>query len=232
VRRHMGVSSIDVVAVHARLGSLVIRGHAPTLVGGEASIVSGYLPHRIVEFSAGRNAARIAMQALGAPASEILQGEGGQPTWPAGLCGSISHTNAVAVSLVAPLTAFESVGVDVDDGRPLDPEASRFVASKRELGLLMAIGLARSPIEASCLVFSIKEAVFKCQFALTGVRGLRFHQVRLVCAPGGSAASVAVSGWRTSVAVGDVLRRIVVQVHSVRCGRVACALIAARPRDV
>ena len=109
-------ASINVVAVNARLASQRISEHVTNLLGGEVSLVVGYVPHRIIEFSVGRSAARQTMQALGFPASEVLQGEGGEPIWPAGLCGSISHSDLLAVSLAAPLSAFESVGVDVDDG--------------------------------------------------------------------------------------------------------------------
>ena len=167
------------------------------------------------------------MQALGFPASEVLQGEGGEPIWPAGLCGSISHSDLLAVSLAAPLSAFESVGVDVDDGRPLGHAAAQAVASKRELRLLQSVGLARSDQDAENLAFSIKEAVFKCQYVLTRARQLGFHQACLVKAPGGAAGCVAVAGWRTSAQVDTALRRVVVVVRQIGGHRVACALAPA-----
>jgi 4'-phosphopantetheinyl transferase EntD len=219
--------SISVVAVHARLASQRIDGHIPFLLGGEASLVHGAMPHRIIEFSAGRSAARRAIQALGVHPSEVLQGEGGEPIWPAGLSGSISHSDSLAVSLVAPSAAFESVGVDVDDGRPLGDAAAQTVASRRELRLLLSAGLARSEEEAENFAFSVKEAVFKCQYVLTGHRGLRFHQARLVEASTGGSGCIAVAGWRTSAAVDQVLRRIVIVAHQV-CGHaVFCALVPA-----
>jgi 4'-phosphopantetheinyl transferase EntD len=219
--------SISVVAVHARLASQRIDGHIPFLLGGEASLVHGAMPHRIIEFSAGRSAARRAIQALGVHPSEVLQGEGGEPIWPAGLSGSISHSDSLAVSLVAPSAAFESVGVDVDDGRPLGDAAAQTVASRRELRLLLSAGLARSEEEARNFAFSVKEAVFKCQYVLTGHRGLRFHQARLVETSTGGGGCIAVAGWRTSAAVDLVLRRIVIVAHQV-CGHaVFCALVPA-----
>jgi 4'-phosphopantetheinyl transferase EntD len=224
--------SISVVAVHARLASQRVDGHVPFLFGAEASLVHGAMPHRIIEFSAGRSAARRAMQALGVHPSEVLQGEGGEPIWPAGLSGSISHSNLLAVSLVAPSTAFESVGVDVDDGRPLGDAAAQTVASRRELRLLLSVGLARSDEEAQNFAFSIKEAVFKCQYVLTGNRALRFHQARLVEAPLAGGGCIAVAGWRTSAAVDLVLRRIVLVACQAGGHAVFCALVPARPQRV
>lgn len=215
-----------------QLASQRIDGHVPNLHGGEASLVQGYVPHRIVEFSAGRSAARQAMQALGFPASEVLQGEGGEPIWPAGLCGSISHSDSLAVSLVAPLAAFESVGVDVDDGRALGDAAAQTVASRRELRLLQSVGLARSEQEAQNLAFSVKEAVFKCQYVLTRNRGLRFHQARLVEVSPGTGGCIGVTGWRTSAAVDIVLRRIIVVACQVSGTGVFCAFVPARSHCV
>ena len=215
-----------------QLASQRIDEHVPDLHGDEVSLVRDFVPHRVVEFSAGRSAARQAMQALGFPASEISQGEGGEPLWPAGLSGSISHTDSLAVSLVAPLAAFESVGVDVDDGRPLGGAAARAVASRRELRLLQSLGLARSEEEAQNFAFSVKEAVFKCQYVLTGNRGLRFHQARLVKAPADSGGCIAVAGWRTSAAVDQVLRRIVIVACQASGHAVFCALVPARSRRV
>lgn len=172
------------------------------------------------------------MQALGVHPSAVLQGEGGEPLWPAGLSGSISHCDSLAVSLVAPSAAFESVGVDVDDGRPLGDAAAQTVASRRELRLLLSVGLARSEEEAQNFAFSVKEAVFKCQYVLTGHRGLRFHQARLVEAPTDGGGCIAVVGWRTSAAVDQVLRRIVIV--ACQCGglMVLCALVPARSHRV
>lgn len=224
--------SISVVAVHARLASQRIDGHLPLLFDGEASLVRGAMPHRIIEFSAGRSAARRAMQALGVDPSEVLQGEGGEPIWPAGLTGSISHSDSLAVSLVAPSAAFESVGVDVGDGRPLGDAAARTVASRRELRLLLSVGLARSEEEAQNFAFSVKEAVFKCQYVLTGSRGLHFRQARLVEAPAGGWGCIALAGWRTSAAVDQVLRRIVIVACQASGHTVFCALVPARSERV
>lgn len=220
-----GIGAIEVVAVHARLASIAIRGHVPKLVGGEASIIAEYVPHRIVEFSAGRAAARAALLAIGAPAAEVLQGPGGEPTWPRGLCGSISHTNDLAVALVAPLAAYRSVGVDVDDGASLGSAAST-VASKREVRLLCSSGLARDEVDAYLLAFSMKEAVFKCQYPLTGRRQLGFQQVRLV-ADGPGTGAMRVAGWRVEPLVDGVLRGIRVFVHVLEGARAACACYVA-----
>jgi 4'-phosphopantetheinyl transferase EntD len=211
---------MSALAGDARLALLATRGHVPHLVGTELTLVRGATKHRTIEFSAGRAAARAALAEFGATPGEILQGPGGEPTWPSGLCGSISHAGGVAVALVAPLAAYESVGVDVDDGSPLGTAATT-VATKREVALLRESALASDEGDAYLLAFSMKEAVFKCQYPLARHRRLGFRQVRLLAAAPGDALQVA--GWRVAPAVGATLREIRLQVHVLRGVRIACA---------
>jgi 4'-phosphopantetheinyl transferase EntD len=210
---------------HARLVVHAMQHEQPPLLGDEALCVRDALPVRIREFAAGRAAAREAMGKLGVAPVEVLQGAAGEPLWPEGLCGSISHTRAFAVALVARRTAYAAVGVDVDDDRPVGERAARLVTWKREIDLLQALGLCENPAAAQNLAFSAKEAVFKCQYPLTGCRTLHFQQVRLVSADG----ALGVSGWRVQAAVANALRRILLTPVFRPAHRIMCAFAPQRP---
>lgn len=193
------------------------------LRGQEASALNDATPARVSEFGAGRAAARAALHGLGLASCAVPQGTGGEPIWPDGICGSISHTDRYAVALVAPTAAYSGVGVDVDDERPVGSRAAKQVTWARETKLLIARGLCADEAAAHNLAFSAKEAVFKCQYPLTRQRQLDFQQVRLVKPDPGSEAPLAVSGWRVTPAVAAALRRIVVWPLVIAGQRIAVA---------
>jgi 4'-phosphopantetheinyl transferase EntD len=178
-----------------------------------------------MEFTAGRTVARLAMRELGLVASGIPQGSSGEPIWPDGVCGSISHTDLHAVALVARRTEFDSVGVDLDDDRLIGDRAARDVTWFRELRLVRSLGLSENLGSAQNFVFSAKEAVFKCQYPLTGYAKLDFRQARLIVpAIASESVLLAVSGWRVAIGVKQVLSRITVTTLLVNGIRIVCAL--------
>jgi 4'-phosphopantetheinyl transferase EntD len=193
------------------------------LWGQEASALVDAPRARVLEFGAGRAAARAALLGLGLPSCPVPQGTGGEPIWPNGICGSISHTDRYAVALVAPTAAYSGVGVDVDDERPVGSRAARQVTWARETKWLIAWGLCANEAAAHNLAFSAKEAIFKCQYPLTRQRHLHFQQVRLVEPELGSEAPIAVSGWRVTPTIAGVLRRIVVWPLEIAGQRIAVA---------
>lgn len=166
------------------------------------------VPSRVEEFTAGRSAARAAMRALGVPAGAVIQGVGGEPIWPAGICGSISHNHAFAVAFVARKSAYEGVGIDIDDHRPITDDIAYDITWRREVRFLQASGICGDQMSAQNFAFSAKEAVFKCQYPLTFYLSLGFHQVRLVdCRDD---AKLCVAGWRVRADVGRVLNQITI----------------------
>ena len=73
---------------------------------------------RKLGFSAGREAARRAQALLGRDPIAVPIGQGGAPAWPAGITGSISHTDHLvfAVIVVEPSDQPDrvSIGIDVE----------------------------------------------------------------------------------------------------------------------
>jgi 4'-phosphopantetheinyl transferase EntD len=117
------------------------------------------------EFVTGRACARRALRELGLPDSPIPSGSRGEPVWPRGVVGSITHCDGYRACAVAHATDVAALGVDAEPRGPLPPGILQRIATPAELGWLSAqdaeLGFDR-------LLFSAKEAVYKVVFPLTG----------------------------------------------------------------
>src|SRR5215813_14270807 len=71
-------------------------------------------PGRRAEFAAGRSCARAALAMLGVAAGPILVGPAGQPLWPAGVTGSITHCVGYRACAVARTTDVAAIGIDAE----------------------------------------------------------------------------------------------------------------------
>ncbi|MBA2669899.1 MAG: 4'-phosphopantetheinyl transferase superfamily protein [Gemmatimonadetes bacterium] len=119
-------------------------------------------------FLAGRYCARRALAALLPGGAELQVGYGphGAPIWPDGVVGSITHTGSLASAAVALATDVRGLGIDSE--RLERFERSTDIARLVVLPEESAIGVPdrlRLP-----LVFSAKEAIFKCLYPLVGRR--------------------------------------------------------------
>ncbi|HSJ64054.1 MAG TPA: 4'-phosphopantetheinyl transferase superfamily protein [Gemmatimonadaceae bacterium] len=115
---------------------------------------------RRLQFLLGRAAANRAVASLtGSSAESVGRGPQGEPLWPAGLTGSISHSGATAVSIVMRREGW-SVGIDIEAiEETKSSELVNYVLDPRErLALANACG---SDDRAFFLGFSLKEAVLK-----------------------------------------------------------------------
>ena len=124
----------------------------------------GAAERRRLEFRSGRAAAREALGALGVIASPILTGARGEPRWPAGIVGSISHAETCSAAVVARAGDYIGLGVDVETDLPVGEAFARRVCSARELARCAELG---EPETLARVVFSAKESVYKLQYPLT-----------------------------------------------------------------
>ena len=107
------------------------------------------------EFAAGRQLARRLLHGLGHTAPVLPQDTAGRVTWPVGIVGSISHSRSVCLVVVARATAVRSVGVDIEEVRPVEPDLWPWLLSERERS-------ERVSADAVLARFSAKEAAYKC----------------------------------------------------------------------
>lgn len=176
----------------------------------EEFLLVGATLRRRAQFAAGRSAARQVMAALGVPAVGIGQGSKGEPLFPQELRGSISHTREHAVALVGFADDHCSLGIDIDDGRPLGDKAAAGVTWQSEVLRVQRVMGFTERAAAQNFAFSAKEAVFKCQFPLTLNSKLGHLQARLLASRAGPGV-MSVSGWRVTAPTTDVLNRILVR---------------------
>ena len=144
----------EITSQNARFHSCLISENT-TLLGRENEIVRNAVPQREREFSAGRKCARECLASLGVKDFEILRGNLGEPLWPEGLTGSITHHAGMAFS-VSVSNKWGFIGIDIADLTDTLTEPDS-ILNGSELG----ISLGCSNDKTGLILFSMKESVIK-----------------------------------------------------------------------
>ncbi|WP_372785123.1 4'-phosphopantetheinyl transferase [Phenylobacterium sp.] len=142
----------------------------------EEAIVGRARAKRVFEFRAGRLHARAALSQAGGAPSPILKGPRGEPLWPTGYAGSISHSDDLAIAVAAPRAAVRAMGLDVDLASPLESDLARIVCHPEELQSARGLDVRR--IDPAKRLFVAKEAFIKLYYSMTGTL-LDFLEVRV-----------------------------------------------------
>jgi 4'-phosphopantetheinyl transferase EntD len=142
----------------------------------EEPLIARSVPKRRNEFITVRHCARLALQELGVPPVPILKGEKGEPCWPDGVVGSLTHCDGYRGAAVGEHDTVRSVGIDAEPHDVLPH------------GVLDAISLPAERAELSALpeglhwdriLFCAKEATYKAWFPVTR-RWLGFEDAHIV----------------------------------------------------
>jgi 4'-phosphopantetheinyl transferase EntD len=136
-----------------------------SIYGDEEAIIGRAAAKRRYEFRAGRAFARMALSQIGGAPASIGRGGNGEPVWPTGYVGSISHTDDFAVTAVAPSDLCLGLGLDVTPVQAFEPALAKFVCRPEELARASIRHL--SAADAVNLLFAAKEAFVKFHFATT-----------------------------------------------------------------
>jgi 4'-phosphopantetheinyl transferase EntD len=140
---------------------------AATLLPAEQPSVARAAPKRVAEFAAGRACARAALVQLGYGAVALPVGTDRAPRWPNGATGSITHTHGYCAAVAAATNQIRALGLDAEPPDSVKPHLWRRICCPEELAVLLAQEETQAIIAAT-LIFSAKEAFYKCQYALTG----------------------------------------------------------------
>jgi 4'-phosphopantetheinyl transferase EntD len=133
----------------------------------EEAAVARAVEKRRREFATGRGCAHRAMARLGIAASSVPSGNRGQPLWPPGIVGSITHCDGYRACAVARRSDLAALGVDAEPHAPLPAGLLHDVAGPNESAAIGRLSRSKPEIRWDRLLFSAKEAVFKAWFALT-----------------------------------------------------------------
>ena len=133
----------------------------------ELALISGVAPRRAADFIAGRCCARFLLAQLGLEHIPVLTGADREPLWPDRVTGTITHTKGFCGVAIAERVRFRSLGLDTESSTAVDADILHHVCTPQEAAWLEGLPLAERG-RARSLVFSAKEAFFKCQFPLTG----------------------------------------------------------------
>ncbi|RMF97830.1 MAG: 4'-phosphopantetheinyl transferase superfamily protein [Gammaproteobacteria bacterium] len=157
------------------------------LAPAEREAAAGMAAPRLASFRAGRACARDALAQLTGRQLEIPRGTAGEPLWPPGICGSISHAAGHAVAAVARLDELGGLGLDLEAAGPLAPAERALVATAEE----RRSNPFGDDADAGRLLFAAKESVYKCIWPSLR-RFVDFQEVRIEARAGQFHAEAAV----------------------------------------
>ena len=142
----------------------------------EEPLIARSVAKRRNEFITVRHCARVALGELGVAPVPILKGEKGEPCWPAGVVGSLTHCEGYRGAVVGQADAARSVGIDAEPHGVLPDgvlDAVSLPAERDELAALPA------ELHWDRILFCAKEATYKAWFPLTR-RWLGFEDAHIV----------------------------------------------------
>lgn len=163
------------------------------LLPAERAHISGASPRRRAEFTTVRHLAGRALAELGLTRPAMVPGPLGEPTWPDGVVGSLTHCRGYRAAAVARASEVAALGIDAEPNRPLPHGVLMRVASPAERAQLREFAGALPEVAGDRLLFSIKEAVYKVWFPLAR-RPLRFAEAAVAVRPDGTFAARLTAG--------------------------------------
>jgi len=144
-------------------------GDPSLLLPAEARFLGKAVLKRVQEFAAGRLCARRLLAEFGWRGFAIAAAEDRQPVWPDSIVGSITHTAGFCAAVVAERTRLRAVGLDSEIADSVKAELWPGICSPAEIDWLRSLPEPQRP-KAATLIFSAKEAFYKCQYPLVRER--------------------------------------------------------------
>ncbi|ORW92677.1 4'-phosphopantetheinyl transferase PptT [Mycolicibacter terrae] len=130
----------------------------------EEPLVARSVAKRRNEFVTVRYCARLALEELGQPPVPILKGEKGEPCWPTGIVGSLTHCAGFRGAVVGREADVRSVGIDAEPHDVLPDGVLDAVSLPVERAELAALP---NELHWDRILFCAKEATYKAWFPLT-----------------------------------------------------------------
>jgi 4'-phosphopantetheinyl transferase EntD len=151
----------------------------------EEPLVARSVAKRRNEFVTVRHCARQALGELGVPPVPILKGDKGEPCWPDGIVGSLTHCDGFRGAVVGRAGEIRSVGIDAEPHGELPKGVLDAVSLPVERHELAALP---TELHWDRILFCAKEATYKAWFPLTH-RWLGFEDAHITFDVDGSGAA-------------------------------------------
>jgi 4'-phosphopantetheinyl transferase EntD len=142
----------------------------------EEPLIARSVSKRRNEFVTVRHCARVALGELGIPPAPILKGDKGEPCWPDGVVGSLTHCDGYRGAVVGRAEQVRSVGIDAEPHGVLPDgvlEAVSLPPERRELAAMA------DALHWDRILFCAKEATYKSWYPLTR-RWLGFEDAHII----------------------------------------------------
>jgi 4'-phosphopantetheinyl transferase EntD len=149
-----------------------------TLYPEEEAVVQNAVEKRRREFVTARTCARQALAELGLPPQAIPCGAKGEPVWPDGAVGSITHCDGYRAAAVARTADLLTLGVDTEPNLPLPEGLLGDVSLPDEREWLRRLSAEAPLVNWDRLLFCLKESIYKAWFPLAE-RWLGFEDARV-----------------------------------------------------
>jgi 4'-phosphopantetheinyl transferase EntD len=152
-------------------------GNPDLLFPEEAAYLGRAVPKRIGEFAAGRLCARRALAEFRIVDFAIKVADDRQPLWPDSMVGSITHTAGFCAAVVGERRRVAALGLDSEVVGDVKGEIWPSICLPVELKWIQSLPMSQQAA-AVTLIFSAKEAFYKCQYSVVR-EPLDFHDVRV-----------------------------------------------------
>jgi enterobactin synthetase component D / holo-[acyl-carrier protein] synthase len=148
-------------------------GDLEALLPDERQYHRGAVQKRAQEFAAGRMCAHRLLAEFGIVDFPVKVAADRQPLWPDALVGSITHTTGFCAAVIASKKSLSAIGIDSEIAAGVKAKLWRGICTPSETAWLRSLPEAEQTAAAT-LIFSAKEAFYKCQYPLLGER-FGFH---------------------------------------------------------
>lgn len=132
----------------------------------EEAILGQAVEKRRREFTTARACARAALGQLGLPPAPVTTGDRGEPQWPAGVVGSITHCDGYRACAIARSSEIVTIGIDAEPNAELPEGVLSEIARTEELPWLRDLKRSKPTVHWDRLLFSVKESIYKAWFPL------------------------------------------------------------------
>lgn len=157
-------SNVAVSEVRRYTGQATVDFNWTLLPEQERLLVHDAVSVRREELAVGRLRAHAALRMLGADVVVVGRGERGEPIWPEGVVGSITHCDGFAAAVVTREIWHSGIGIDVEPALGLPSEVLGEVTSPAEREHLAELTRLAPSTPWDRLLFCAKEACYKTWF--------------------------------------------------------------------